>query len=664
MSSLKTTNLNMHKWEPTDPVQRTEFNENFQKIDEHAQSVTTQLADMSNKNPIYLTDYGVSHLNTAAQNTAGFQQAIDDAELSYRPIVVPWTPFDKWIDINLALSIKKGNINIYGLGTKPRIRQTVFPNPVFDVLAPNVNIENLYLSGVVFDPTGYYTVFRGNETLASYYSGIWISADNVIAKNIKCDNLVSGVHVVAWDGILNVSREPLKGVSVDNLEVSNVTFGLVVVGVNGFTFNKISGSYNFMNTTMPPHLVYFSQTGGLNTNVIGGDCRAYDGIGGHAYIFKGAKSGEVFKLLADNCEGAVMFLECSDFRVNGVSALNDTTKKGALPSINMSTQTSRVQLTNVILKLSGNGAALGTYGDNCKLSNISIETNHVTNETTLYDVSIFGTNNWIDNIDVKNVGAFQWNASIAFKDSGNLVSRPKTFGNNWGISVAGGTNHKVKNYEVADLGFFTGTTEGTYGPIYTFGQAKFHSTNNINASGIGNQDRLLAFDRTNTTKGLIFYTSSGHTWTRSGSIKVKDERIQVLDYKGFAYLTVNTPNIDLSAGIKYANMESLIVRVIDSNNMIAVRLNHANNMLQIIKLETTEIKLAEVAFSVQIGRRYHLRVKVFGNLIQVYVDDVKLASYTFTQVEMDKFSLITNHGIYGYAQAEGLFDNIEWRSLE
>lgn len=44
MSSQKTTNLNMHKWEPADAVQRTEFNDNFQKIDEHAQSVTSQLA--------------------------------------------------------------------------------------------------------------------------------------------------------------------------------------------------------------------------------------------------------------------------------------------------------------------------------------------------------------------------------------------------------------------------------------------------------------------------------------------------------------------------------------------------------------------------------------------------------------------------------------------
>jgi hypothetical protein len=36
----------MHKWVPTDPVQREEFNDNFQKIDENAQAVTTLLAEI------------------------------------------------------------------------------------------------------------------------------------------------------------------------------------------------------------------------------------------------------------------------------------------------------------------------------------------------------------------------------------------------------------------------------------------------------------------------------------------------------------------------------------------------------------------------------------------------------------------------------------------
>jgi hypothetical protein len=45
MSSEKTGNLGLHKWAPTDGVLRTEFNDNFGKIDEKVTEVTTQLED-------------------------------------------------------------------------------------------------------------------------------------------------------------------------------------------------------------------------------------------------------------------------------------------------------------------------------------------------------------------------------------------------------------------------------------------------------------------------------------------------------------------------------------------------------------------------------------------------------------------------------------------
>lgn len=44
MSSEKTPNLGLHKWQAVDYVQRTEFNDNFAKIDDHAKQVTEQLA--------------------------------------------------------------------------------------------------------------------------------------------------------------------------------------------------------------------------------------------------------------------------------------------------------------------------------------------------------------------------------------------------------------------------------------------------------------------------------------------------------------------------------------------------------------------------------------------------------------------------------------------
>lgn len=45
MSSEKTGNLGLHKWAPTDGVLRTEFNDNFGKIDETVAGVSSQLAE-------------------------------------------------------------------------------------------------------------------------------------------------------------------------------------------------------------------------------------------------------------------------------------------------------------------------------------------------------------------------------------------------------------------------------------------------------------------------------------------------------------------------------------------------------------------------------------------------------------------------------------------
>lgn len=50
MSSEKTPNLGLHKWAAPDYVQRTEFNDNFAKIDDHAKQVTEQLDKKAEQN--------------------------------------------------------------------------------------------------------------------------------------------------------------------------------------------------------------------------------------------------------------------------------------------------------------------------------------------------------------------------------------------------------------------------------------------------------------------------------------------------------------------------------------------------------------------------------------------------------------------------------------
>ncbi|MFE4812793.1 polysaccharide deacetylase family protein [Peribacillus simplex] len=57
MSSEKTPNLGLHKWAPTDGVLRTEFNDNFGKVDEKVAEVTSQIAGVSSQIAVSATKF-------------------------------------------------------------------------------------------------------------------------------------------------------------------------------------------------------------------------------------------------------------------------------------------------------------------------------------------------------------------------------------------------------------------------------------------------------------------------------------------------------------------------------------------------------------------------------------------------------------------------------
>src|SRR5690554_7411000 len=79
MSSEKTPNLQLHRWQPSDYVLRTEFNDNFAKIDDHAKQVTEQLAETSQKLGEYLTVESFPRIAPETNDTGRLQRAINQA---------------------------------------------------------------------------------------------------------------------------------------------------------------------------------------------------------------------------------------------------------------------------------------------------------------------------------------------------------------------------------------------------------------------------------------------------------------------------------------------------------------------------------------------------------------------------------------------------------
>jgi len=66
MSTNKTTHLNLHQWAQTDPIHRTEFNENFEHIDSAVGTLQTAIQTAGNCQVVYGTytgtgTYGKAH---------------------------------------------------------------------------------------------------------------------------------------------------------------------------------------------------------------------------------------------------------------------------------------------------------------------------------------------------------------------------------------------------------------------------------------------------------------------------------------------------------------------------------------------------------------------------------------------------------------------------
>jgi hypothetical protein len=123
-------------------------------------------------------------------------------------------------------------------------------------------------------------------------------------------------------------------------------------------------------------------------------------------------------------------------------------------------------------------------------------------------------------------------------------------------------------------------------------------------------------------------------------------------------------NIDISAGIRLKSAEALTIRATDKDNLIGARVNQTNNKIELTKRAggTTSV-LADAAITAQIGRRYHLRIVAFGDQIDVYLDGTKVISHVLSAADLAAYTA-TNHGVLSQGDAAGLYDNIEWRSLE
>lgn len=207
MSSEKTTNLNLHKWVPMDPLQRAEFNDNFAKIDAHAAQVTQQLAQNAQKLKnveINIEDYGAIDIatNPTFDSTTAIQQAINYAKTVNGKIKVP---FGKTYLVR-SLSIYEGiTIEGYGATFKRPDSQpngTVMLKTTASPYSSDFDSKPLIIKGLTFDGNranqGAYVNYEQQQSML-----IMLNADKtkkgrlraIISDCVFKESVSDGLHI-------------------------------------------------------------------------------------------------------------------------------------------------------------------------------------------------------------------------------------------------------------------------------------------------------------------------------------------------------------------------------------------------------------------------------------------------------------------------------------
>ena len=619
--------------------------------------------------PIFLSDYGVSPSKTASENNILLQNAIDDASLENRAIVFPWTSGNEYIELSKRFVINDP-IEITGFGRNSRVRHN-FPtyvssgeNTLFDLRAKGASVHDINIYGK--------TGFEG---------GVLITGDFCRAERLGVINLLHGVRQLSYDFTTGLKRETLpQGTIIDDILSDKCCFPILIEGSRDLYFNNIRGSYKLIGSRAP-HLIYFSdgrntvledtsEPLGENINPIGGTSNAYNGEVSYAYQFKYVRGGNLGQLNARNCRGVINIMESSDLDIFAVVSEEDQHDSTTYASLAIDGICDNINIERVKIRNSVNGKAIriGQDVSNSTIRHPDVETYHTAYVNAIaFDIDISGTNNTVDKPKVVNSGPAPFGASVGiWAGSGNRIIDPETSGNATGVKIRY-ENNFLDDYDLSKMGYVQYNNSSRAVEIDNPANIKPKLTNYSKLD----YDNVIAYERCDQQTGIAGTpktTSSGHQWNIGfGTWRTTDNRIQCTTAgNNLIYVDTQTPNVHLSSGIKLFDREGLAIRANDYNDMIMIQLSPSNNTIGLNKLvSSVRTTLASADKQLQVGRRYEVEIKAYGDLIECFIDGEKVITYTLTAEESSHFGASTNHGIRSVVgNPQGQFDNIVWKKLD
>lgn len=282
------------------------------------------------------------------------------------------------------------------------IEQTTKYTPVFDLLGVDDVVIDGHGALLRWTGSRVYTggtSFRGGDNYL-YGSGVWCNGNRCRIRDLRISGFTCGVNLSAWTGAALTAYSKAGNVVTD-LDIDTATpcdFGLLAAGQVDLIFRGVHGGYALQSGGgNPPHLIYISDAVG-NRNIVGSDCAARGGDGGHAYSLRGIDGGAMTNLSAYDCEGWVSLGASTGVTITGQSKADAGSSSSASVAF-IDGSVARCDL-DLVIEMASTEKTVRVQGTGNRVK-VKGRVRHPTSSDN-YDVLVTGTRNEVD-VDLVNV---------------------------------------------------------------------------------------------------------------------------------------------------------------------------------------------------------------------------------------------------------------------
>lgn len=600
----------------------------------------------------------------ATDNRAAIQAALDGGGT----VILPKTNGRYAIAGTLTMSVPGTRFLCHGAP----IRQLTDTYGVVNMYAADCEVDGLDAIGSLASPdfAGTNTSWQGS-IVASRWAAISIygNAHRARIPYVRARNMSSAIRIAGWNNLADaLTTTTVDDVEIGMIVVDAVEFGIAAKATRRLKVGVAKGTYgNVTNAPRAPHLVYLAD----DTNLVHhwqaaiGDSLATNGVGGQAVQLKGIIGGYAASIQAEGCSGVLNLMDCSDFTVDSLLSTADTYGGvGGSITFDETTTLTRTKIRTASVAMASDGRPVRVIGGtDCGIDRLDVTVAHTTTGgATDYDVEIRGTNFTISQVNVKNTGTKAWKAVGFFGGSGHRVTTGDLLNVRAGIDV-----RDVSGTVVYDRDRITLHATDGYSKTISNGGAKWYArqTNFLTENPAAVSADNFAMRVSNTIAGTI----TGGAWTALAGVWAPDgETERTYETSGAANGAVvtetNAANVAVEVSFTSENSEGLVFRATDANNYLMARLHRTSGVVQVLKRTAgTNAVLSSGTVATIPGRRYRMRVEIYGADIKVFLDGTLVTSWTLTGGDETIFATQTKHGLRSNVSTAARFDSFRVLAL-